>query len=192
MKRAAIVFHSVCGNTYLLAREYEHILRDLNVDTALYRVRDPNFEQFAPLFTASQEYAEALRAVPVLPSPAALLPFDALFFGSPTYFGNVSAAIKTCMDEFCAFWADASFEGKAFGAFACASTPQGGGDVCLLALNIFAQHMGMLPLSVPANIAGCAQPAYGILHCSGETALSRPDTKIKAAICDYLTRAVNR
>lgn len=192
MKRAAIVFHSVCGNTYLLAREYERVLLGLGVDTALYRVHDPNFEQFAPLFEASREHADALRAVPVLSDPSALLSFDALFFGSPTYFGNVSAAMKAFMDQCSVFWAKAALEGKQFGAFASASTPQGGGDVCLLALNIFAQHMGMCPLPVPANIAGSAQPAYGILHCAGELSLDRPDSGTYAAIRDYLTRAVKR
>lgn len=192
MKRAAIVFHSVCGNTYLLACEYQRTLRDLGIDASLYRVHDPNFEQFAPLFESSREYAGALRAVPVLSDPSMLLPFDALFFGSPTYFGNVSSAMKACMDGCSVFWTDAALEGKLFGAFASASTPQGAGDVCLLALNIFAQHMGMYPLPVPANIAGCAQPAYGILHYSGETALNRPDAKTYAAIRDYLTRVVKR
>ena len=49
MKRAAIVFHSVCGNTYLLACEYQRTLRDLGIDASLYRVHDPNFEQFAQM-----------------------------------------------------------------------------------------------------------------------------------------------
>ena len=190
MKRAAIVFHSVCGNTWLLAREYQRALEQLGVSCAMFRVPDPNFERLVPQFQAARECAEGIRAVPVIEDPAQLLAYDALFFGSPTYFGNVSAAMKAFMDACGVFWTEAALACKRFGAFSSAGTPQGAGDVCLLALNVFAQHMGMLPLPVPANIAGRAQPAYGVLHFAGELALERPDEETRAAIFDYLSRAV--
>lgn len=186
--KALVLFHSVCGNTYLLARQYADTLSALGVDTALYRLPDPQYDHLAPLFEASRTYQDALRHVPVLEQPAPLLAADLIFLGSPTYFGNVSAAVKTFMDSCCAFWPDARLAGKRFGCFASASTYQGGGDLCLQAMNTFAQHMGMTLLSVPANIKGGPQPAYGILHAAGGQSLHRPEQTTLTAITDYLER----
>lgn len=191
MHSAAIVFHSVCGNTYLLAREYQRTLENLGVSTTLFRTLDPNYEIFAPIFPASREFQEEINLVPIINDPTLLLPYDAIFMGSPTYFGNVSASMKAFMDSFSSLWCDAKLHGKLFGAFASSSTPQGAGDMCLMALNIFAQHMGMLPIPIPANVAGIPQPAYGILHFSGEDSTKRPNADTCQAIESFLTRAVN-
>lgn len=192
MTEALILCHSVCGNTYLLARQYADALSALGLDTALYRLPDPQYDKLAPLFEASRTYQAAIEQLPILEQTDKLLEADYIFLGSPTYFGNVSTAVKAFMDSCCDFWAEARLAGKKFGCFATASTYHGGGDMSLQAMNIFAQHMGMHLLSVPANVAGGSQPAYGILHASGGLALDRPGSPITAAINDYLQRVINR
>ena len=47
--KALVLFHSVCGNTYLLARQYADTLSALGVDTALYRLPDPQYDHLAPI-----------------------------------------------------------------------------------------------------------------------------------------------
>lgn len=186
--KACVLFHSVCGNTYLLARQYADTLTALGIDVSLYRLYDPQYDQLSPLFEASRTYQDALRNVPVLEQTSLILDADMIFLGSPTYFGNVSTAVKAFMDSCCDFWVDARLAGKKFGCFACASTYQGGGDICLQAMNTFAQHMGMTLLSVPANIKEGPQPAYGILHAAGGQSLLRPEQNTLDAITDYLER----
>ena len=110
--------------------------------------------------------------------------YDYVFLGSPTYFGLVSAQIKAFMDSLCDLWVDAELFGKKFGCFSSASTPQGGGDMCLLSMNLFAQHMGMTVLSVPSNL-GFVQPAYGISHASGPDSDIRPSKETLGAIDAY-------
>ena len=186
--KALVLFHSVCGNTYLLARQYADTLSALGIDTALYRLPDPQYDQLAPLFEASRTYQDALRNLPILEQTSLLLDVDLIFLGSPTYFGNVSTAVKAFMDSCCSFWSDARLAGKKFGCFASASTYQGGAILCLQAMNTFAQHMGMTLLSVPANIQGGPQPAYGIIHTAGGQSLHRPAQNTLTAIADYLKR----
>lgn len=188
--KAIVLFHSVCGNTFYLAEAYAAELEALGVETGLYRTRDENYERFAALFPAALECREALRRVPVLENPLAVEDYDLLFFGSPTYFGNVSGPLKLYMDALCDLWPDARLYGKKFGCFAAASTTAGGGQLCLQAMNTFALHMGMTLLTVPANLQSVAQPAYGILHYSGETAETRPDAILRAAIREYLSRSL--
>lgn len=188
--KAIVLFHSVCGNTFYLAETYAAELAALGAETDLYRTRDENYERFAALFPAALECREALRRVPVLENPLAVEGYDYIFFGSPTYFGNVSGPLKLYMDALCDLWSEARLYGKKFGCFAAASTTEGGGQLCLQAMNTFALHMGMTLLTVPANLKAAAQPAYGILHYSGETAATRPDAALRAAIREYLARSL--
>lgn len=185
---ALVLFHSVCGNTYLLARQYAAALTALGASVSLYRLPDPQYDKLSPLFEASRTYQDALKNIPILEQTTPLHEADMIFLGSPTYFGNVSAAVKAFMDSCCGLWLDANLAGKKFGCFASASTYQGGGDLCLQSMNIFAQHMGMHLLPVPANIKGGPQPAYGILHAAGGLSLDRPGQNTLDAITDYLTR----
>lgn len=188
--KAIVLFHSVCGNTYYLAESYAAELAALGVEADLFRVRDTNYERFAALFPAAQSCREALRRVPVLENPLDVQAYDYIFFGAPTYFGNVSGPVKLYMDALCDFWPDAKLYGKKFGCFTAASTTAGGGQLCLQAMNTFALHMGMTLLAVPANLQAVAQPAYGFIHYSGETAETRPDEKLRAAIREYLARSL--
>ena len=119
-----------------------------------------------------------------------VLDCDALFLGSPTYFGNVSAPVKTFMDSFVDYWVEARLAGKFFGGFASAGTPQGGADICLQALCHFAMHMGMCILSVPSTVSGTVQPAYGVVHWSGDNSDHRLEEGGKEAIRSYCAYAM--
>lgn len=187
----AVVFHSVCANTYLLAKEYQRALEREGARVSLWRLFDPNYAVTADAFPSSREYKEEILAVPLLESPAQVLECDALFLGSPTYFGNVSAPVKTFMDSFVDYWVEARLAGKWFGSFATAGTPYGGADFCLLALNTFAQHMGMVTISVPSIVTGSVQPAYGIAHYSGDNSDQRPGPGEWEAIETYCAYAMS-
>lgn len=188
MKKAAVLFHSVCGNTYLLAKRYAEALEHCGVEVALYRAADPSFEQYVEQFPVARQHAGEIRAVPALEDIRALLDCDAIFLGSPTYFGNVSAAVKSLMDSLCDFWAEAQLGGKWFGAFASMGSEHGGGESCLRAMDVFAMHMGMNVLPVTANNGGAIQPAYGVLHYCGDGGDLRPDSGTFTAIDNYIKR----
>lgn len=184
-KKIAVVFHSVCANTYLMAREYRDAFEKLGAKVLFYRLHDPNYAVTADAFPASREYKNEILAVEELQSPVPVLDCDALFLGSPTYFGNVSAPVKTFMDSFVDYWVEARLAGKFFGGFASAGTPQGGCDICLQALCHFAMHMGMCLISVPSTVAGTVQPAYGVCHWSGDNSDQRLTAGEREAIASY-------
>lgn len=180
-----MVFHSVCGNTFLLAEQYRQSFEKLGAKVSFFRLFDPNYAVTGDAFPGSRAYKEAITSVELLESPARVLDCDALFLGSPTYFGNVSAPVKAFMDSFVDHWVEARLAGKWFGGFATAGTPYGGADMCLLALNLFAQHMGMVTVSVPSAVTGSVQPAYGIAHYSGDLSDRRPGAGEAEAVASY-------
>ena len=188
-KKIAVVFHSVCANTYLMAREYRDAFEKLGAQVLFYRLHDPNYAVTADAFPASREYKNEILAVEELQSPAQVLDCDALFLGSPTYFGNVSAPVKVFMDSFVDYWVEARLAGKYFGGFASAGTPQGGCDICLQALCHFAMHMGMCLIPVPSTVTGTVQPAYGVCHWSGDNSDQRLTAGEREAIASYCSFA---
>ena len=184
-QKIAVVFHSVCGNTYQMAQQYRRAFEELGAEVDFYRLPDPNYEVISGVFASSREYREEILAVPELTDPAAILDCRALFLGSPTYFGNVSGPVKVFMDSFVDYWAEARLAGKYFGAFTTSGTPQGGADLCLGALNTFAMHMGMAVISVPSIITGSVQPAYGLACYSGDLSDRRPTPGDSEAIRSF-------
>ena len=186
MSKIAVVFHSVCGNTYLMAKAYADYLAELGEEVSLFRVRDDSFEETSLRFESSRVYREEILRLPVVGSGKELTGYDALFLGSPTYYGSVSAQMKAFMDSFCDIWVDALMAGKYFGCFATSGDLYGGSELCMQGMNTFAQHMGMILLAVPCNLGGAPQPAYGITHATGPMSDQRMGADTVEAIRRYL------
>lgn len=68
----------------------------------------------------------------------------AIIFGSPTYFGSVSAEMKRFVDLNIANWYQQSWAGKLAAGFTVSASPSGDKLGCLSSLSIFAAQMGML------------------------------------------------
>lgn len=184
--KVAIVFHSSCGSTYLVAKEYKKALESLNLCVDIFKVED-NISKLLPEYLKNAlEYEEEFENIEIIKSADILLDYNLIFMGSPTYYGNVSGQIKTFMDSFSNVWVGAPFRGKYFGGFTTTGSAYGGGEFALQAMNIFAKHMGMNTLSVPCNI-GCDQPAYGMIHVAGGDSNIKLSEDIKLGIHNYIT-----
>ncbi|QSX05582.1 flavodoxin family protein [Sedimentibacter sp. zth1] len=191
MKKVSVVFHSVCGNNYLMAKNFYDSFVSKGAEVNLFRVKDDDYEKLSEMFETAKEFTKEISNVPIYDFNK-LLESDIIIIGSPTYFGNVSAEIKVFMDEFAPYWVDASFYGKKLFAYTTAGTVEGGGDMCLRAINTFGQHLGMISIPVPCNLVkNESYTAYGFIHCVGDLADNRPGLKIKNAIdkmCDILIK----
>lgn len=183
--KTSIIFHSVCGNTYLMAKAFYDSCLKQGKDVSLYRVLDDDLEKIADMFPVAKEYLKEIIDIPIATSKD-ILESDHIILGSPTYFGNVSAEMKAYMDMAAEFWVDAKLAGKKLTAFTSVSTTEGGGQLCLQAINTFGQHMGMISIPVPSNLLlNESIPAYGIIHYSGALGDKRPNEKVYAAIERY-------
>ncbi len=166
MKKAVIVFHSVCANTYLMAKTFETALQNHDISVSLYRVEDKNWKPQPDTPERTLTHFKAMTALP-LALPEVLLTADIIIMGAPTYFGNVSAQMKAFQDATSSFWFEAKLAGKIFTAFTSAGSPENGAGLCLQTMHFYAHHMGMITLSVPNNLwptAGLCP--YGIVHHS--------------------------
>lgn len=190
-KKISIVFHSVCGNTYLVAKEFYNEFKNYDADVQILRVNDPSYAELAKQFTVAGQYKNEISNIDEA-DVEKLLESDIIVLGSPTYFGNVSGAMKAFMDSFAPYWTNAAFWGKKLFAFTTVGTTEGGGDMCLNAINIFGQHMGMINVPVPANLLSIQNfPAYGLVHYSGDYANMRPSREVVLAIKEMTERLMS-
>ena len=69
--------------------------------------------------------------------------------GSPTRFGNMSAALKYFLDGTGGEWLSGTLSGKPAGVFTSTSTLHGGQETTLLSMALPLIHHGMLIVGVP-------------------------------------------
>jgi NAD(P)H dehydrogenase (quinone) len=187
--KAVIVFHSVCGNDFLVAKAFYQALKARDVEAELFRVTDASWVEKPDLSVKAKEVVHAMRSLPEA-TPDALLAADLLIMGSPTYFGNVSAQMKAFMDSTGSLWFHGKLAGKKFAAFTSAGNAEGGGDLCLQALHTYGQYMGMLSVPVPVKVLlGENAPALGVIQYSdgkyGEE-LDAKTRRVVEAFCEFL------
>jgi NAD(P)H dehydrogenase (quinone) len=183
--KAAIVFHSICGNTYLMAKMFEESFKAKGVDISLYRVKDDSIKELAQQMEPAKDNLDDILALPEAKTED-LLDKDLVVMGSPTYYGNVSAELKKFMDVTCSIWVEGKYQGKRLGAFTSAGNSEGGGDQCLQAIHRYGIHMGMLFVPNPPDVTlKVGVSAYGVMHYSGPGTI-RPDEKIKTMIDAYV------
>lgn len=96
-----------------------------------------------------------------------------LILGSPTRFGNMSAAMKYFIDSTSANWMAGHLAGKPAGLFTSASSLHGGHEATLLSMMIPLLHHGMLlvgtPYSEPELLStSTGGTPYGPSHLAGK------------------------
>lgn len=190
-KKVSIVFHSVCGNSYIIAKEFYDEFKRYNAETQILRVKDPDYDELAKQFAVAGQYKNEILSIEEA-KVESLLDSDIIIIGSPTYYGNVSGAMKSFMDSFSPYWSEARFWGKKLFSYTTCGTTEGGGDMCLNAINIFGQHLGMTIVSVPANLlTGYSFPAYGLIHYAGDYSNIRPGRQVISAIKEMTERLIS-
>ena len=189
--KAVIIFHSVCGNDYLVAKEFYKGLKARDLDVEIFRVADAAWVEKPDLTVKAREIVHAMRALPEA-TPPALLEADLVIMGAPTYFGNVSAQMKAFMDATGGLWVKGLLAGKKFIAFTSAGNVEGGGDLCLQSLHTYGRYMGMLPVPVPVTtLPGENLPALGVIHYSNGKYAEELDVRSRRFIdgyCDFLVK----
>ncbi len=121
MKKIAIVYHSAHGHTkYIAMHVADGVLRAAGVE------------------------ADILTAEAMAQSPGALLDYDGVIMGSPTYLGGVSGVFKSFMDATGRMWRTQQLKGKLAAGFTVSSLPAGDKQSTLMSMFVFAMQHGML------------------------------------------------
>ena len=184
-----IVFYSRNGSTEALAKSVAEGAGSAGAEVRLRRVREfvgPDIMAKAPGWA---ENAARMNAEYEAPTEADAEWADAILFGSPTRFGNVSAELKSYVDGLGGLWFQGKLNGKVGAAFCSTSSRHGGNESTNLSMYNFMAHLGLIivPLGYadPAMFRGAGTP-YGASSVSGQT--STPPTPDELEVATFQGR----
>ena len=87
-------------------------------------------------------------------TPQELAEYDAIIFGTPTRFGNMSGQMRTFLDQTGGLWARGALTGKVGGAFTSTATQHDGQETTLVGMHHFFLHHGMIVAGLPYAYPG--------------------------------------
>ncbi|WP_049580494.1 NAD(P)H:quinone oxidoreductase [Streptomyces sp. SBT349] len=180
--KLAVIYYSATGSSASLAREIARTAEKAGAEVRTLRVA----ELAPPEAIASNEawaaHAAASADVPVA-TPADVEWADAVIFGTPTRFGNVSSQLKQFLDQLGGLWGQGKLADKVYSGFVTTATRHGGQESTLLALYNSVHHFGGV-LVAP----GYTDPAkfvdgnpYGTSHVDAQGSLPVDEDALAAA-----------
>jgi NAD(P)H dehydrogenase (quinone) len=171
--KLAIVYYSSTGTIAEVAKELSDAGLKAGAEVRLLKAAELAPQTAIDSNPAWAANHAATAGVPVA-TPADVEWADAVIFGTPTRFGNVSAQLKQFIDTLGGLWAEGKLANKVYSGFVSTATAHAGQESTLLALYNSVHHFGGIIAS-----PGFTDPAkfvdgnpYGTSHVDGQ--LSNP------------------
>jgi NAD(P)H dehydrogenase (quinone) len=180
--KVAVIYYSATGTTYRQALAIEEGAQSAGAETRLRRVRELAPEEAIASNDGWSAHRLQTQHVPEA-TTADLEWADAVVFGTPTRFGNVSAQLKQFLDATGGLWAEGKLADKVVSSFTSAGTAHGGHEATILALNNTFYHWGALIVApgYADPIQFAAGNPYGASHTSDDGQVPPDETALAAA-----------
>lgn len=144
MTKILILYHSVHGHIEQMARAEALGAADVQgTSVALKRVP----ETMSP--NAFSAVGGKINVNIPVATPDELAGYDAIIFGSPTRFGNMSGQMRTFLDQTGGLWAKGMLIGKVGSVFTSSATQHGGQESTILTFHPTLLHHGMVVVGLP-------------------------------------------
>lgn len=172
-----VIFYSMYGHVYRMAEAVVEGAKQVpGAEVSLYQVQEIMTD-----LVLEKSGAKAARAVfahvPVA-KPDNLAEANALIFGTPTRFGNMSGQMRNFLDQTGPLWASGALVGKIGSVFASTATQHGGQETTITSFHTTLLHHGMIIVGVPYSESGLSHMGDitgGTPY--GATTLTGPDGK---------------
>ncbi|MGW8374489.1 NAD(P)H:quinone oxidoreductase [Streptomyces sp. ODS28] len=139
--KLAVVYYSSTGTNAAVAKEIATAAEQAGAEVRLRRATELAPQEAIDSNPAWAANARATADVPeATPDDADWA--EALIFGSPTRFGNVSSQLKQYIDQLGGLWAQGRMADKVYSGFTSSATLHGGQESTLLALYNTVHHFG--------------------------------------------------
>jgi NAD(P)H dehydrogenase (quinone) len=144
MARVLVLYHSFYGHIEAMANAVAEGAREVQGSKVeIKRVPETMPEQ---AFKAAG--GKANQAAPVA-QPAEIGNYDAIIFGTPTRFGNMTGQMRTFLDQTGALWMSGALVGKVGSVFSSSATQHGGQESTILTFHPTLLHHGMVIVGLP-------------------------------------------
>jgi len=148
MVRILVVFHSITGNVMRLAMAVGEGCRKAGAQVSIKRVPETIPEEVLRKNKGYMAVKDELESFEIA-SVEELPDYDAIIFGSPTRFGNMSSQMKQFIDMTGKLWLERKLEGKVGAVFTSNEMPHGGKEATLLSMLLPLFAHGMIIVGLP-------------------------------------------
>ena len=148
MTRVLVLYYSMYGHIEVMAQAVAEGVREVEgVDAVIKRVPE----------TIPEDQARAIGVKLDQSAPIAiteeLADYDAIIFGTPTRFGNMTAQMRNFLDQTGGLWTKGALIGKVGSVFTSSATQHGGQESTILSFHTNLLHHGMVVVGVPYSCA---------------------------------------
>jgi NAD(P)H dehydrogenase (quinone) len=144
MAKILVLYHSVTGHIERMAHaEAEGARGVAGSDVVIKRVPESNYEE------AVQTLANGARREDPEATPEELADYDAVIFGTPTRFGNMTGQMRNFLDQASCLWLRGALIGKVGSVFTSSATQHGGQESTILTFHPTLFHLGMIVVGLP-------------------------------------------
>ena len=143
MAKILVLYHSSYGHIETMANAVAEGARSVDgTDVTIKRV--PETMPADAMKTAGMKVDQAAP----IAEPGELGDYDAILFGTPTRFGNMSGQMRTFLDQTGGLWMKGGLIGKPAGVFTSTGTG-GGNETTIQSFHTTLLHHGMIIVGVP-------------------------------------------
>jgi NAD(P)H dehydrogenase (quinone) len=146
--KVLVLYYSTWGHIETMAYAAAEGAREAGAEVVVKRV-----PELVPSHIAEQAHYKLDQAAPIA-TVEELPEYDAIIFGTPTRFGNMTAQMKNFLDQTGALWAQGKLVGKVGSVFTSSATQHGGQESTLLTFHPVLLHHGMVVVGLPYAFAG--------------------------------------
>jgi NAD(P)H dehydrogenase (quinone) len=148
MTKVLVLYYSSYGHIETMAQAVAEGARAGGAEATIKRVPELVPEEIARKSGIKLEQAAPIATVDELPS------YDAIVFGTPTRFGNMTAQMRNFLDQTGGLWAKGALVGKVGSVFTSTATQHGGQESTILTFIPTLMHHGMVVVGLPYAFAG--------------------------------------
>jgi len=149
MSRILVLYYSTWGHVERMAEAVAEGARTVaGAQVDIKRVPELMSAETLTAMHAKTTQAAALARVEDLEN------YDAILFGTPTRFGNMSAQMRHFLDGTGALWSAGKLIGKIGSVFVSTGSQHGGQETTITSFHTTLLHHGMIIVGVPYSCAG--------------------------------------
>lgn len=144
MSKILILYYSTWGHVETMAGAVAAGARSV-ADSVVTIKRVP---ESMPAETLAAIHAKTGQPAPEA-HPDELADYDAIIFGTPTRFGNMTGQMRNFLDRTGNLWQQGKLVGKVGSVFVSTATQHGGQETTITSFHSYLLHQGMIVVGVP-------------------------------------------
>lgn len=148
MAKMLVLYYSSYGHIEQMAYAAAEGAREAGAEVVVKRVPETVPEEVQRKAGYKTDQPAPVATVAELPE------YDAILFGTPTRYGNMTAQMKSFIDQTGGLWAQGKLNGKVGGVFTSSATQHGGQESTILTFMPVLLHLGFIIVGLPYAFQG--------------------------------------